>query len=383
MSNLNISIDIDDFPELKKLKSSKNFNNMLQTIVRLGYNTYFNSISNNLEYYTVKDDLISTLNTTIQPLNDLTKSLYGLNQSTKKGDITEALMEDVIKIQLPEYNYDIKRGIAHNADGELTSPTGLKALVEIKNYNSTVPEDEVIKFKYDLAFQNITYGLFISTKSGIQYQKPFSYEKYDKDGKTYHIVYVSKVFEEQHKIYTGILLLENILKFIKKNECNGIDKTILKNLRKIEKVIEEFSKIKNKYLEMEMSIKKSLDDYYGIIREAEYKMKEQFNDIWDSIVDEENQLIQYTQKEEIIKKAGKKVQNILDKTLSKFDENFKFVVKDDGDINIIYKMKSICLIVVYKLKIVVRFMNYDMTLTGIEDDMRLLDAYLSRMKMDI
>ena len=46
-------------------------------------------------------------------------------------------------------------------------------------------------------------------------------------------------------------------------------------------------------------------------------------------------------------------------------------------------MKSICLIVIYKIKIVVRFMNYDMTLTGLEDDMRLLDAYLSRMKMDI
>ena len=376
-------IDTKDFPELEKLKDSKNLDNMLQTIFRLGYNTYFNSISNNLEYYTVKDDLINTLNTTIQPLNDLTKSLYGLNQSTKKGDITEALMEDIIKIQLPEYNYDIKRGIAHNADGELTSPTGLKALVEIKNYNNTVPEEEVTKFKYDLAFQNIAYGLFISTKSGIQYQKPFSYEKYDKDGKTYHIVYVSKVFEEQHKIYTSILLLENIFKFIKKNECNGIDKTILKNLRKIEKVIEEFSRIKNKYLEMESSIKKSLDDYYGIIREAEYKMKEQFNNIWDSIVDEENQLIQYTEKDEIIKNAGKKVQNILDKTLSKFNEDFKFIIKEDGNINIIYKMKSVCIIVIYKLKIVVRFMNYDMTLTGIDDDMRLLDAYLSRIQMDI
>jgi hypothetical protein len=382
-NSISLKIDTKNFPELEKLKDSKNFDNMLQTIFRLGYNTYFNSISNNLEYYTVKDDLISTLNTTIQPLNDLTKSLYGLNQSTKKGDITEALMEDIIKMQLPECNYDIKRGIAHNADGELTTPTGLKALVEVKNYNNTVPEDEVIKFKYDLSFQNISYGLFISTKSGIQYQKPFSYEKYDKDGKTYHIVYVSKVFEEQHKIYTGILLLENIFKFIKKNECNGIDKTILKNLRKIEKIIEEFSRIKNKYLEMEMSIKKSLDDYYGIIREAEFKMKEQFNDIWDSIVDEENQLIQYTEKEEIVKGVGKKVQNILDKTLSKFDENFKFVIKDDGNINVIYKMKSICLIIIYKVKIVVRFMNYDMTLTGIDDDMRLLDAYLSRMKMDI
>jgi len=286
-------------------------------------------------------------------------------------------------MQLPECNYDIKRGIAHNADGELTSPTGLKALVEVKNYNSTVPDDEVVKFKYDLAYQNITYGLFISTKSGIQYQKPFSYEKYNKDGKTYHIVYVSKVFEEQHKIYTGILLLENILKFIKKNECNNIDKTILKNMRKIENIIEEFSKIKSKYLEMELSIKKSLDDYYGVIRDAEYKMKEQFNSVWDSIVNEDNQLIQYTLKEDIINGSGKKVQNILDKILSKFDDNFKFVINDNGNIDILFKMKSICIIIIYKLKIVVRFMNNDMTLTGIEDKHELLDAYLSRIKMNI
>jgi hypothetical protein len=46
-------------------------------------------------------------------------------------------------------------------------------------------------------------------------------------------------------------------------------------------------------------------------------------------------------------------------------------------------MKSICIIVVYKLKIVVRFMNYDMTLTGIDDDMKLLDAYLNRLQMTI
>ena len=152
-----ITINISEYPNLKDIKNTKNFQNILQTIFRLGYNTYFNSVSNNLEYYTVKDDLVNTLNETIQPLNDLTRSLYGLNQSTKKGNITEAMIEDIIKIQLPEYNYDIKRGIAHNADGELTSPTGLKALVEIKNYNNTVPEDEVDKFKYDLSYRNIRY----------------------------------------------------------------------------------------------------------------------------------------------------------------------------------------------------------------------------------
>ena len=149
----NISIKLDEYPELKDLQKNPQYKNILQTIFRLGYNTYFNSVSNNLEYYTVKNDMVNTLNETIQPLNDLTKSLYGLNQSTKKGDITEALIDDIITKQFPEYNYGIKRGIAHNADGELTSPSGLKALVEVKNYNNTIILFNVYnnKFKYDLA----------------------------------------------------------------------------------------------------------------------------------------------------------------------------------------------------------------------------------------
>lgn len=377
-----ININLNDYPELIDIKKDKNYNNILQTIFRLGYNTYFNTVSNNLEYYTVKDDIISTLNNTIQPLNDLTKSLYGLNSSTRKGEITEVLIEDIISKQLPEYNYDIKRGIAHHADGELTSPSGLKALVEIKNYNNTVPEDEVEKFKYDLAYRNINYGLFISTKSGIQYQKPFSYEKYEKDGIVYHIVYVSKVFEELHKIYTGVLLLENIYKFIKKNETSKIDKAVLNNIRKIEKIIEEFSKIKNKYLEMESNIKKSLDDYYTIIRDAEFQMKEKFNDIWSQIVDDDNKLIKYTDKEKIINNSPKKIQNILEKILNKFDNNFNFALNDNDDIDIIINNKIICIIKLFKVKIVVKFMNYDLTITNLSDDTKLLDAYILNKKIN-
>jgi len=36
----NISINLEEYPELKDLKKTKNFNNILQTIFRLGYNTY-------------------------------------------------------------------------------------------------------------------------------------------------------------------------------------------------------------------------------------------------------------------------------------------------------------------------------------------------------
>jgi len=135
---------------------------------------------------------------------------------------------------------------------------------------------------------------------------------------------------------------------------------------------------------METNIKKSLDDYYGIIRDAEYRMKDQFNDIWDSIVDDDNKLIKYTKKEEIIKSGTKKVQNILDKILSKFNDEFKFIVSDDNpnNINIIYRMKSVCTIIIYKIKIIVRFMNNDLTLNGVEDDTKFLDAYLTRLSMN-
>jgi hypothetical protein len=98
-------------------------------------------------------------------------------------------------------------------------------------------------------------------------------------------------------------------------------------------------------------------------------------------VDDNNKLIKYTEKEQIINSGGKKIQNILDKTLSKFNDDFKFVVNEDDNINILYKLKSVCIIVIYKLKIVVKFLNYDMTLTAINDDTKLLDAYLSRIKI--
>ena len=44
-------------------------------------------------------------------------------------------------------------------------------------------------------------------------------------------------------------------------------------------------------------------------------------------------------------------------------------------------MKSVCTIIIYKIKIVVRFMNNDLTLNGVEDDTKFLDAYLTRLSM--
>ena len=134
---------------------------------------------------------------------------------------------------------------------------------------------------------------------------------------------------------------------------------------------------------MESSIKKSLDDYYGIIRDAEYQMKEKFNDVWNQIVDDDNKLIQYSAKESIILQSGKKIQNILEKVLNKFDNSFKYVLNEDEDILIYLKNTIICTIKLYKLKIVIRFMNYDLTISSMNDDTKLLEAYINNKKINI
>ena len=43
------------------------------------------------------------------------------------------------------YSLDETRKISHSADGELTSPSGLRCLLEVKNYTSSVPIDELKK----------------------------------------------------------------------------------------------------------------------------------------------------------------------------------------------------------------------------------------------
>jgi hypothetical protein len=110
-------------------------------------------------------------------------------------------------------------------------------------------------------------------------------------------------------------------------------------------------------------------------------MKEKFNNIWNQIVDNENKLIKYSEKEKIILKANKKIQNILEKIFNKFDDNFKYIEKDD-DIMIYLKDNLICTIKLFKLKIVIKFMNYDLTISGTNDDTKLLDAYINNKKIN-
>jgi len=46
------------------------------------------------------------------------------------------------------------------------------------------------------------------------------------------------------------------------------------------------------------------------------------------------------------------------------------------------KDNLICTIKLFKLKIVIKFMNYDLTISGTNDDTKLLDAYINNKKIN-
>ena len=168
---MNINIDLELYP---KLKNIENIESTVNYLIQIGYNNVFidnqNDIVNKI-VYNLKNE-ITLSHDKVEIINEQINKLFGVSSSSaKKGEISENIVAELICNNFPDYIYEVKRHIAHNGDGMIISPTDLKCLVEVKNYSKTVPLDEINKFKYDLKFNNINYGLFISFKTNIIGQK--------------------------------------------------------------------------------------------------------------------------------------------------------------------------------------------------------------------
>merc|ERR1711988_345542 len=266
-----INLDKNIFPKLYDYNGDE-LNNIILNLLNIGYQNVYSSINekklitnidNSFRKY--KDDIIFDINNNNNNIKDkisllesnlnnldvdnklnefsnIINKLFGINNnSCKKGDISEKLIYDIISQKFKNYNYEKKSHIAHHADGELTSSTGFKSLVEIKNYNHVVNKDELDKFKYDLKYTNNTFGIFLSLQSGIVGKNIIDYEIYDNN---IHIIYISKLMDDINKLDYGIILSE-ILFNMNSSLSNDIKVDVIT------------SKIKNKFNELDIILKKN------------------------------------------------------------------------------------------------------------------------------
>jgi hypothetical protein len=311
---VNLNINEQLFPKLLELDEDK-LNDTVLFLLNIGYQSVFSSVNETNLIQSmdntcrkIKDEIILgvdsknelikdriqhlqnnvndlDINTKIDEFSKILEKLFGISaSSSKKGEISEDLIYKILSDKYPNYCYDVKRHIAHHADGELTSPTGMKCLVEIKNYSNTVNKDEITKFKYDLKYTGNKLGIFISLQTGVCGRKNIDYEMHQDGDEIYHIIYISKMMEEVLKLDCGILLLESLYKINTKDnldlKIDQIKNVIYHNFNELELVINKTDKLRSDYDILEKSLKSSMDIFYNNLRSYEIELKQNMQKIW-------------------------------------------------------------------------------------------------------
>jgi hypothetical protein len=303
MDKLSIQLKLltDKYPLLKTIKSDE-LENFVENIFDYGYKILYPEIDDQVKYKSqlealtrkeitnqieeLKDRLDDNdVSLKLDNLSDILEKFLGLsNNSNKKGEITEDIIYQILTTKYKDLSYEKTRHIPHSGDGILMFPNKLKTLVEIKNYTSTVKKEEIDKFEYDLKFNNINFGLFISLKSSIQGHSQLSYQKMIHNNKEYHMIFVSHVSNEMSKIDSAMLVLNRLFELnnneINKTKLDYIQNQINTHFKELIKVSEKTSFLKDQYLSMESNIKDNLNNYYIILRDYQYEIDKKINQIW-------------------------------------------------------------------------------------------------------
>ena len=220
-------------------------------------------------------------------------------------------------------------------------------------------KEEINKFKYDLQYNNIKFGLFISIKSNIINKKYFDYEIFTHNDNEYHLIYISKIYENENLLDSALILLEKLFEI--SNNNNHLIKSLhysnLKsNFEDLNNLIEKTKLLNDKYLNLENIIKTSFNDFYKELREFDINLNKEIEKIWNNIQD--NLDIKYLNKicnkQEILSKYKNDKCLVLFSRLFDILEDFD-IIFNDNSIDIIKNKKIYGKIKKYKDKLNVDF----------------------------
>ena len=114
-----------------------------------------------------------------EQINELTESMQIFNtggNSSKNGQIGEIFASEIFSKRNPDIEYIDTSKIPKSGDAIIRTPILDRILIDYKNYDSPIPNDEVIKLKRDMDAQNIRYGILISYRSKISKRNYIDYE---------------------------------------------------------------------------------------------------------------------------------------------------------------------------------------------------------------
>jgi hypothetical protein len=210
---MDISITLNDQQTIIKIENSRIIESYLQSehkgeyIKKLLENGF--NISKCLTF-TDKCECCEELNGRIDGLTESMQIFNTGGNSSKNGQIGEIFASELFTKRNPDIEYIDTSKTPKSGDAIIRTPIIDKILIDYKNYDSPVPNDEVIKLKRDMDTQNIHYGILISYRSKVSKRNYIDYEIVGEN----IIVFVSSYGMD-------ILSLEMAVQYIQRlYECN-------------------------------------------------------------------------------------------------------------------------------------------------------------------
>jgi len=298
-NNVNISIFKNKYKLLDKINEDK-LEFVIDEIFELGYSLYLKNF--------IKTDLIDEFQSyqnknqinLIKPINTVTESKF----STLKGSMGEDLVMDIIIDKFNNMYVENTSKIPHSGDIQVRLPSGNTIIVEVKNYNKTIDQDQIDKLKFDMTFNNVRGAIFISLNSGIVGKKKFDLEIFKYNCNDYYILFLpysmhkiipdkkniilhtdieDSVYNLSVKIEFGLCVIQNIIdKSLcvignKNTSISSVDMDFL--VSQFNSVYSEFKIIKNSMRKLDKNIRKSLDTHKNTIIEFENIIVKKINDL--------------------------------------------------------------------------------------------------------
>ncbi len=289
-NKLTLNIDLNNYKLLSNI-SPDLIEFVIDDIFNLGYNTWIKN------FIKTDPNVLINFNQNISD-NNITDS-----KLTSKGQSGENIVLDILKDKFPDFQIVNTSKFAHHGDIQVTTTNKIKIIVEVKNYNKTVDQEQIDKLKFDMKFTNINLAILISLNSGIVGKKRFEIESFYFNKTFNYIIYIpysmhkvipnkkymithnsidDSIYNLMIKIEYSISIISSIgenLLFDKNKQNNISGKNIDVLIQQFEKFYDEFKIVKYSCIKLEENIKKSLDTHLTIIKDYESNIKSNINNL--------------------------------------------------------------------------------------------------------
>ena len=295
---LTVTISENDYPELFKYYK-KGRDEKIEQVLKAGYDIIFPDISkqnDRLEYHKLMhsiDDmrykLLSDNNmekdVKMEELLEAIQALTGIkNNSSKKGEVGENMLDEIISKRYGDINFENKAKTPHSGDAWLHLPDKKIVMLESKNYNTRINKDEVEKMEFDMKTNHIRFGIFVSWNSVVQNRRDLDIHTFSHNAETYVIVIISNLGSDILKLDLSIQLIRKLLDYFDKTEkFPWLISDIKDNLNELDIIIQKNYMLRDNFYDMSKTIRDSLDKFYLRLREYQYEINSCAQDIINKI----------------------------------------------------------------------------------------------------